>query len=61
MTLELGRTQDALDFYKKGLNVAQRLAEADPKSAQAQRDLSVSYDKLGNVTLELGRTQNGVS
>ncbi|MCS6849848.1 MAG: hypothetical protein NZ700_01605 [Gemmataceae bacterium] len=37
--------------------MSQRLAEADPKSAQAQRDLGVSYNKLGDVQLRLGQTQ----
>jgi tetratricopeptide (TPR) repeat protein len=34
-----------------------RLAEADPKNAEAQRDLSISYKKLGDMTLELGQAQ----
>ncbi|MEX1364883.1 MAG: hypothetical protein AB1Z98_17275, partial [Nannocystaceae bacterium] len=36
------------------LKARERLAEADPQSAQAQRDLSVSLDKLGNVELQAG-------
>jgi Flp pilus assembly protein TadD len=31
---------------------AGRLAEADPRDAQAQRDLSVSYERLGDVALQ---------
>lgn len=35
-------------------SVAQRLADADPHSAQAQRDLSVSLDRLGDVEMHAG-------
>src|SRR5262249_60111511 len=32
----------------------ERLGQADPSSAQAQRDLSVSHERLGDVQLRLG-------
>jgi hypothetical protein len=44
VNLSLGNTQVALDAYQKSLEVAKTLAANDPQSAQAQRDLSVSYD-----------------
>ncbi len=34
--------------------IAQRLAEADPQNAQAQRDLSLSLNKLGDLELREG-------
>src|SRR5262249_17289725 len=37
-----------------------RLAQADPKDARAQRDLSVSYIKLGDVTLRLGQAREAL-
>ena len=46
---KFAKTQDAFEFYKKGLNIAQRLADADTNNAQAQRDLIASYYKLGSV------------
>ena len=36
-------------LYRDGLAIAQRLAAADPGNAQAQRDLSVSYNQLAGV------------
>ena len=32
------------------------MAAADPLSAQGKRDLSISYNKLGDASLELGDT-----
>ncbi len=56
MTMQLGQTQDALDFYQKSMAIRTRLADADPKNVQAQRNLSVSYERLGNVTQRLDQT-----
>jgi len=60
MTLQLGQTQQAREFYQKSLGVRQRLADADPKNAEAQRDLSVSFNNLGDVTLQLGQTKEAL-
>ena len=59
MTLQSGRTKEALGLYQKATAIHERLAAAHPENADAQRDLSIGYDKLGNVTLQLGRTQGG--
>ena len=45
----------ARQAFQQGLEIAQRLAQADPTSAQAQRDLSVSFERLGNVQLQSGQ------
>jgi serine/threonine protein kinase/tetratricopeptide (TPR) repeat protein len=58
--LALGNTPAAEKEYQAGYELAQRLADADPKSAQAQRDLSVSFTKLGDVALQLGRTNDAL-
>ena len=44
----------ARKVYQQALEIAQKLAAADPSDAQAQRDLSVSYNRLGNVQLQSG-------
>ena len=44
-----GDLPGALQAYTDSKNIADRLAAADPGNAQWQRDLSVSWDKLGNV------------
>ncbi len=57
MQQQLGDTQSALGYYQQCNDIRERLAEADPTNTQAQRDLSVSYNKLGDVQLKLGDTQ----
>ncbi len=42
-------TKDSLGFYQKSLAIRERLAAADPKNADAQRDLLVAYAKLALV------------
>ncbi|MBY0360684.1 MAG: hypothetical protein K2X45_02155, partial [Phreatobacter sp.] len=37
-----------------GLVVRQRLAEADPGNAQFQRDLSISWNKIGDLAVAAG-------
>jgi hypothetical protein len=55
--LLLGNTQTAGKQYEEAHELARRLAEADPQNAQAQRDLSISVNKLGDVTRQLGKTR----
>ncbi|MDX1966252.1 MAG: tetratricopeptide repeat protein, partial [Planctomycetaceae bacterium] len=57
VTLQSGDTQAAFGFYQQSHEILVKLAAADPTAAQAQRDLSVSYEKLGDVTLQSGDTQ----
>ncbi len=49
MQLRLGNTQEALSAYQQSLEIRQALADADPANAQAQRDLMVSYTKMGST------------
>ncbi|MGA8169587.1 MAG: hypothetical protein WB816_01925, partial [Methylocystis sp.] len=39
---------------EKGLTVRKRLAEVDPGNAGFQRDLSVSYERLGDLAVAAG-------
>ncbi|MBN2577250.1 MAG: tetratricopeptide repeat-containing protein, partial [Deltaproteobacteria bacterium] len=39
----------ALASYRKSLGIRERLAGSDPSNASWQRDLWVSYGKMGNV------------
>src|SRR5205823_2634946 len=41
------------------LAIAEKLAAADPKNAEWQRDLSVSYNKLGDVAVAAGKLDEG--
>jgi tetratricopeptide (TPR) repeat protein len=44
--------EEALGLYKEASGALKKLAEANPGSAQAQRDVSVSLNKLGDVLRE---------
>jgi serine/threonine protein kinase/Flp pilus assembly protein TadD len=50
----------ARSLYQRFFEIAERLAQADPTDAQAQRDLSVSYNKLGDVSRQTGAVQEAV-
>ena len=44
----------ALKSYRDSLAIAERLAQSDPGNADWQRDLSVSYEKVGDVQVAQG-------
>ena len=54
MLVAQGNLPEALKSYQAGLAIADRLAKADPGNAGWQRDLSVSYDKIGDVQVAQG-------
>jgi serine/threonine protein kinase len=45
----LGDNQGALASYRKALHIARQLANADPTSGRAQRDLAQSHQRIGDV------------
>ena len=49
-----GDSAAALGYYQKGLEIAERLHEADPRNANFARDLSVSYERLGDASRAAG-------
>jgi tetratricopeptide (TPR) repeat protein len=53
--------EQGLASYQQALEIRQELAAADPRDVQAQRDLSVSYNKLGDVQLQLGDTAQALA
>jgi len=53
VSLQTGAVPEAVDSYRKALDIRERLATADPTDAQAQRDLMFSHYKLGEVQTEL--------
>jgi tetratricopeptide (TPR) repeat protein len=44
-----GNLTEALQSFRDGLTIRERLAKADPNNAGRQHDLSVSYDRVGDV------------
>ena len=51
----LGQGEQAREFFEKSLGIIERLAQAEPGRADYQRDLSVSYNKLGDLMRALGQ------
>ena len=47
-----GASEQAERAYRHSQRIAERLAAADPGNAGWQRDLSVSYERLGNIYLQ---------
>jgi serine/threonine protein kinase/tetratricopeptide (TPR) repeat protein len=55
-----GQALKARDLYRRAHETFERLARESPGDALAQRDVSVSYNYLGNVTLRLGQAEQAL-
>ena len=51
----------ALSAYQASLDIAERLARADPSNAGWQRDLSVSHEKIGDLRQARGDLDGALS
>ena len=49
------RARTAREAFAKALAISERLAAAEPDRADYQRDLSVSYNKMGDLFSALGQ------
>jgi hypothetical protein len=49
-----GDLERALDGYRRGLAIRERLLQANPESGEAARDLYISYDRMALTTEALG-------
>src|SRR5207245_5524458 len=49
MLIAQGKLKEALVSYRRGLEIAETLAKRDPGHAGWQRDLAVSYHKIGSL------------
>jgi hypothetical protein len=49
-----GDLERALDGYRRGLAIHERLFQANPESAEAARDLYISYERMALTTEALG-------
>ena len=52
MKLQAGDQAGALAAYQESLDIARKLAAQDQGNARAQRDVSVSLERLGDVKLQ---------
>jgi hypothetical protein len=50
---DLGQNESAAGYFEKSLAIAERLAQAEPKRADLQRDLFVSHWRVGNLAAAL--------
>jgi tetratricopeptide (TPR) repeat protein len=57
LTLEGAGVDQAHKQYQQAHAIAVQRATADPKDRQVQRDLSISFERLGIVSLQLGQVQ----
>ncbi|MDM7859808.1 tetratricopeptide repeat protein [Alteromonas sp. ASW11-36] len=48
--------EEALPLYEQSLVIAQQLIALDPKNSLYKQDLSVSYQRVGNIQLRIGDT-----
>jgi eukaryotic-like serine/threonine-protein kinase len=55
-----GQALKARDLYRRAHETLERLAQESPGDAEAGRDVSVSYNKLGDVTLRLGQAEQAL-
>ena len=55
-----GAVELARQFYTRAIEIFAALAKADPNDAQAKRDLSLIYPRLGDVHLRLGATDKAL-
>ena len=60
MLVGTGDFKGALETYRKGLVILQRLADAGPTNAQAQGDLSNILAKIGVVLKVTGDTDGAI-
>ena len=49
-----------MQSYQSALAIRQALADQDPSNAEVQRDLSVSYNKIGNIEQRQGRLEEAL-
>jgi hypothetical protein len=59
--LTLGDLEHAFQAYRDGLTIRERLAGADRSNTQWQRDLSVSYTKVGDVLVAQGKLDEALT
>jgi tetratricopeptide (TPR) repeat protein len=53
---QAGDAEQALAYYQRSLTVSEELLRANPQSAQAARDVSVSLERKGDLLLRLNRS-----
>ncbi|WP_246277671.1 tetratricopeptide repeat protein [Phytohabitans rumicis] len=55
--LNTGNIDAAITRYRSALQLVEERVQADPGNAQAQRDLGISYERLGDLSQAVGDTE----
>jgi tetratricopeptide (TPR) repeat protein len=55
-----GKLQEALEVYQQSLKIRRTLAEQDETNSGWQSDLSVSYERIGDVLVAQGKLQEAI-
>ena len=61
MQVKQGDVAGALSSYRKALGIAETLAARDAANTDWQRDLSVGYEKIGDVQVKQGDVAGALS
>ena len=61
MLLIWKRPREALVEYRASLVIAEKLAAADPGNTEWQRDLSISYNRIGAILAEGGPREDALA
>ena len=56
-----GRAKAARQYHEKSLSIAEQLVKQEPGRADYQFDLSISYNKLGDLQSALGEARRRAS
>jgi tetratricopeptide (TPR) repeat protein len=56
---QVGDGEKALGYYTNGLAIAESLRAANPRSAEAARDVSISMNKIGDFLVKRGQVGDG--
>jgi tetratricopeptide (TPR) repeat protein len=57
----LNRQDEALETYRKGLEMAEKVASTDEGNLEWQRDLSVAHTRIGSVLLRQGKRDEALA
>jgi WD40 repeat protein len=58
--LKDGNTEEALQSFRNGMEVRQKLSAANPSDLELQRDYSTSFERLGNLYFGVNRGEEAI-
>jgi len=58
---EIGPILEAIEHYRAGASIREKLLAADPGNAQYRRALAVTYERMGDVFRSIGRPEDSLA